>query len=345
MNILGNDHKLEIIFSLLRWFFVVASIVLFFEYYNDSTDKLIKFSILLFFGIIYMTVTEVVLHRKNIHPTIYSYMTKGGVIFDYMAILFVISLTGGTNSPLFPVAYLLILHASVYWGLAGGIVTALFVEVGYSAVIVFADGGYTAERLPYHVMNYIFVLMVGILGGFIVARGRKHFSDKNYFENMAKKDYLTGLFNHRSFQEQLKEIVHSKMNFILVMADIDLFKLINDHYGHIAGDKVLKEIGSLLEKCIPKSKGSSYRYGGEEFAILLYMEDLQQADNLIQQFREQLLKIHLEAGNEEMKVTMSFGAVLNQFEQPAELVAEADSLLYRAKAQGRNQIVWSTPAA
>lgn len=344
MNIQGSDFKLEIIFSLLRWFFVVASTIIFLQYYNESTGKLSEFFILLFFGIVYMGVTEVALHRTSVHPKFYYYMTKGGVVFDYFALLFLISLTGGTSSPLLPISYLLILHASVYWGLKGAIVTALFVEVGYSVVIVFVDGGFTAEFVPFHVMNYIFILMVSILGGFIVARERKHLYEKSFYENMAKKDYLTGLFNHRSFQDQLKEIIRSKECFILVMADIDLFKSINDHYGHIAGDKVLKEIGSLLENCIPMSKGCSYRYGGEEFAILLYTEDQKQANDLLQQFREQLMKIHFEAKYEDLKVTMSFGAVVNRFDQPAELVAKADSLLYAAKAQGRNRILWSNPA-
>ncbi|MFD0695129.1 GGDEF domain-containing protein [Paenibacillus sp. GCM10027628] len=286
------------------------------------------------------------LHRTPIQSASYRYMTKLGVIFDYLAFLSLISLTGGTQSPLYPIAYLVILHASLYWSLAGSMVATFMVILGYIGVVLTVDGGFDAEALPRHLLNFVFLVMIGVIGGIIVARERKHFVEKGIFENLAKKDYLTGLYNHRSFQEQIKDAISKKDPFTLVMGDIDYFKAINDTHGHQVGDAVLREIGALFEAVIPKDHGNAFRYGGEEFAILLYTQDRHLVNAIMQRFMEKLRS--LEFGPEAFKfhVTMSFGATIRDDEQQAtELVAAADARLYAAKAQGRDRLVWDSGQA
>jgi diguanylate cyclase len=336
-----SDHIMEIAYSCVRWFFVPTSTFIFIKYYHHTPQDLILFSILFCFAVCYMGLTEIALHRTPIQSTFYRYMTKLGVIFDYLAFLFLISLTGGTQSPLFPIAYLVILHASLYWSFIGAMVTTFMVILGYISVVLAVDGGFLADQLPRHLLNFAFLIMIGVIGGIIVARERKHFVEKGIFENLAKRDYLTGLPNHRSFQEQMKETIAKKNHFTLVMADIDYFKSINDLYGHQMGDAVLREIGILLEVIIPKVEGSAFRYGGEEFAILLFTQDKHRVNELLNLFSEKLHELEFGNAEEQFRITMSFGATIRVDNQQAtELVAAADSLLYGAKEQGRNRVIW-----
>nr|WP_246362540.1 GGDEF domain-containing protein [Paenibacillus alba] len=183
--------------------------------------------------------------------------------------------------------------------------------------------------------------MIGVIGGIIVARERKHFVEKGIFENLAKKDYLTGLYNHRSFQEQIRETIVQKKHFCLVMGDIDYFKKINDQYGHQVGDAVLRAIGTLLNSVISANQGSAFRYGGEEFALILYTQDQQEATEILRQFMDKLSMLEFGADIAKFPITMSFGATIRNKEQrTTELVAAADSLLYAAKEQGRDRLIW-----
>ncbi|NOV02606.1 GGDEF domain-containing protein [Paenibacillus planticolens] len=318
-----------------------ASTILFLKYYHHATRDLILFCMLFVFGVIYMSITEFVLHRSPIQSMIYRYVTRIGVFMDYVAFIMLISLTGGTNSPLYPIAYLLLLHASLYWSFTGAMVATCMVIIGYIGVVLLVDGGFMAEELPRHLFNFAFTIMMGVIGGIIVARERKHFVEKGIFENLAKKDYLTGLYNHRSFQEQIRETITNKRYFTLIMGDIDYFKKVNDRYGHQVGDSVLRTIGSLFDSVIPRAHGSAFRYGGEEFAVILYTEDRLLAGELMQQFREKLKALEFGSEDEKFHVTMSFGATIRVKDQrTAELVAAADALLYTAKEQGRDRLVW-----
>ncbi|NEW07473.1 GGDEF domain-containing protein [Paenibacillus sp. SYP-B3998] len=336
-----SDHIMEIAYSYVRWFFVPTSTLLFMKYYHHTEQDLILFSLLFCFAVGYMGLTEFALQRSHVHSAFYRNMTKIGVVFDYMAFLLLISLTGGSQSPMYPIAYLVILHASLYWSFIGAMVATFMVICGYMGVVLTVDGGFLEDQLPRHLLNCVFLIMVGVIGGIIVARERKHFVEKGIFENLAKTDYLTGLSNHRSFQEQIKETIVQRNYFILVMADIDYFKSINDRYGHQAGDAVLREIGILLEVMLPKTLGSAFRYGGEEFAIILYTQDQQPASELLQQFSQKLYALEFGSAEEQFRVTMSFGAAIRGEDQHAdELVAKVDALLYEAKGQGRNRVVW-----
>ncbi|SDO03108.1 diguanylate cyclase (GGDEF) domain-containing protein [Paenibacillus sp. yr247] len=336
-----SDHVLEIAYSCVRWFFVPASTILFLTSYHQTTLDLIIFFTLFVFAVIYMGITEFALHRSPIDSAFYRCMTRIGVVMDYVAFIMIVSLTGGTQSPLYPIAYLILLHASLYWSFIGAMVATNMVILGYVGIVLLVDGGFSVEDMPRHLFNFAFLIMIGVIGGIIVARERKHFVEKGIFENLSKKDYLTGLYNHRSFQEQIKEIIAKKHPFSLVMGDIDYFKQINDQYGHQIGDAVLRAIGNLLDSIIPTAQGSAFRYGGEEFAIIFYTEDKHLANDLLHQFRDKLRALEFSSGEDKFHITMSFGATVRSKEQmTTELVASTDALLYEAKEQGRDRLVW-----
>ncbi|MFP3339301.1 GGDEF domain-containing protein, partial [Micrococcus sp. SIMBA_131] len=93
-------------------------------------------------------------------------------------------------------------------------------------------------------------------------------SKNTQLEDIARKDFLTELYNHRSFQEDLRYCAEEGNPVLVVLSDIDYFKAVNDQFGHMVGDHVLRKIGDIFKKQIGTS-GRAYRYGGEELAILL----------------------------------------------------------------------------
>ncbi|WP_261180313.1 GGDEF domain-containing protein [Anaerobacillus sp. CMMVII] len=252
-----------------------------------------------------------------------------------------ISLTGGIFSPLTPIAYLIILHVAVYWKFIGAIIASFLFVLGFSVVFTVQGNLLLSFDFMTYSTQLVFFLLVGFLGGIIVSRERKHFIEKNVFESLANKDHLTTLFNHRSFQEQLRIAKEKNINFYLVFCDIDEFKTVNDKYGHVVGDLVLKKIAKILSATVPTSLGTVFRYGGEEFAILLYTDQSSVVEELLIDVKQKVAEeVHYCHGGK-FSVTMSFGCSKNGKEEPIELIEEADKLLYEAKRQGRNRVVQS----
>lgn len=158
-------------------------------------------------------------------------------------------------------------------------------------------------------------------------------------------DGLTNLYNHRYFQESLsfllKKASVSKSVFSILMMDLDNFKEINDTYGHLSGDTVLKSVAQTILEVIRKEDIAA-RYGGEEFAILLNGIDLRQARIVAERIRALVEKrvIMDETIKVPLKVTISIGIAsypLHATEQK-ELIKIADLALYRAKQSGKNRI-------
>ncbi len=161
------------------------------------------------------------------------------------------------------------------------------------------------------------------------------------YRKMAFTDKLTGLSNRRQFDEDLKSGQAEPPAFLLLL-DIDHFKAVNDQFGHGFGDQVLALTAQVLRDNLRHWDGA-YRYGGEEFAVLLRHCTPQQARMVAERMRqnvEQNLLLTLEC-----LVTVSIGACsLPPRIQPGVSLQAADSALYTAKHAGRNQVVWSERA-
>ena len=163
-------------------------------------------------------------------------------------------------------------------------------------------------------------------------------------QSQAVTDELTGLSNHRRFQEVLSNEFerHSRFgqNLGFVMLDIDNFKLVNDTYGHQQGDRVLREVARVLrDSC--REVDEPARYGGEEFAVALPETDVEGAYNLAERVRRAVeeLEIPLLNGEGGVRVTASLGAasVPPSTADRDSLVEAADAALYRAKRAGKNR--------
>lgn len=162
------------------------------------------------------------------------------------------------------------------------------------------------------------------------------------FSEKMSKDGLTGLFNHSSFQDRLKELFeHYKTNkeiFSIALLDIDFFKMINDKYGHLKGDEVLRVFANEILNMTRKTDLAA-RYGGEEFIIIFPKIDKEIAYKIVERLREDFSKIKFKTENEEFTVTFSCGIaqMSDKYDTPQSLIKAADIALYKSKHNGRNR--------
>lgn len=162
--------------------------------------------------------------------------------------------------------------------------------------------------------------------------------------NAANKDTLTGLYSRRYFQDIIaKEFSFSKRNqqpLSLMMIDIDFFKKINDTYGHLGGDAVLKKVGGLFQSGL-RMENISARYGGEEFVIILRNVHSDLALQIAERLRKTIEAEKFEFQDQEIPVTVSIGIATldhDNYNTVEDLIQAADEYLYEAKEGGRNQV-------
>jgi diguanylate cyclase (GGDEF)-like protein len=163
-------------------------------------------------------------------------------------------------------------------------------------------------------------------------------------ERLATTDGLTGLTNHRTFQERLDAHLGQAQRYgkrtSLLLCDIDHFKSVNDTYGHPVGDQVLRGVARTLARA---ARGTDVvaRYGGEEFAIVMPETDTGGAMVIAERIREKVAALVFETEQGPLQVTMSLGVATfpdDGGQKPA-LIERADACLYHAKRHGRNQSV------
>ncbi len=162
------------------------------------------------------------------------------------------------------------------------------------------------------------------------------------FALQAREDGLTGLANRRAFDEQLAaefaRAARLQQPLCLVLIDIDYFKRINDTYSHLTGDAVLKRLAGLI-KAQCRDIDISARWGGEEFALLLPQTSLEQGREVCERLRLGLTQLEWQDLAPGLTVTASFGLAVNTgLLHYDKLISRADTLLYQAKAQGRDQV-------
>lgn len=165
---------------------------------------------------------------------------------------------------------------------------------------------------------------------------------------LATTDGLTGLFNHRRFQEKLSEELKRLNRFSeptsLLLIDIDYFKKINDTYGHPVGDLVLKGVAKIIKETI-RDIDIPARYGGEEFAAILPGTDREGSRKIAERLRKSVMNTSFSADGTSFKITISIGIATSPVDakNKEELIERADQALYHAKRNGRNQsVLWSS---
>jgi diguanylate cyclase (GGDEF)-like protein len=212
-------------------------------------------------------------------------------------------------------------------------------------------------------LNYDLKVLDSELGSVCLTRGRK-FRDEEILqiENLlaallyplrnallyraaihsAFIDSLTGIKNRTAFDSNFgREIeynIRKQSELSLIVLDIDFFKRINDNYGHMVGDAVLRQVAQSVEATI-RSSDALYRYGGEEFAIVLNGTDKDGALLLAERIRKNVESLRIES-LKDVRITLSLGvAILNQQDTTRTFFERADAALYEAKKGGRNRVV------
>lgn len=176
----------------------------------------------------------------------------------------------------------------------------------------------------------------------LVVKNETLIAAQNRLELMATNDELTKVFNRRYAMDYLDKMFvtlkRHPTNFVVVMADIDHFKSINDKYGHPGGDEVLRQFSRILTEQL-REVDTIARFGGEEFIIMLPKTKELEAKNIVQRLCEVVAAQSIEFGGQTIKVTSSFGlAYYKSGDTVEKLIERADMALYFAKKSGRNNV-------
>jgi len=167
-------------------------------------------------------------------------------------------------------------------------------------------------------------------------------------EQASWEDRLTGIGNRRSFDANMAttwaQASRAKVPLSLMMVDVDFFKKFNDSYGHQAGDECLRQVASALDSCTRRTGDSVTRYGGEEFAVVLFHTPLNEARNISDSMLTAVQKLnirHEQSTHQIVTISMGIATIVPTMENSMQqLIEEADKALYRAKENGRNRAEW-----
>lgn len=183
------------------------------------------------------------------------------------------------------------------------------------------------------------------LEGLVLERTKELEEKNRQLKELSIHDSMTGLLNHNTSIEHLKMIKNSVKRYddslAVIMLDIDLFKNINDNYGHPAGDKVIISIADILKESLRDSDICG-RYGGEEFILILDRIEREQAYALAERIRKKILLLKIDE-IDNIVISASFGlSIYDKNRSDQDLILEADKALYQAKKEGRNKVVISS---
>lgn len=247
-----------------------------------------------------------------------------------------------------------------FLGLVFGFVVpagALLVQMYYLDWQVDADWIYQEIRHDpffYAYMGLVSPLLFAFFGLILGWLTDKIVAQKRFLAELNRKlghesitDDLTGVYNHRyilyELERELGRAKRYRRIFSLIMMDVDDFKAINDNYGHIMGDNVLRELASLLRRNV-RRVDTVGRYGGDEFIVILPETPLSGAGFAAQRLQIEVQRGMKRAGYEKLGVTISVGLStsggLKEFDKMA-LIHKADTALLEAKGLGKNKIVFA----
>jgi len=223
--------------------------------------------------------------------------------------------------------------------------------VSASMLGLFTTAATSAGLIPftyvgYHAAEFGVLLEAMVLAYILSVALKVKESARLKAEYLAAYDPLTNLLNRRSFfslaSQKIEQHKAEGVPLSLVVMDLDHFKKVNDAYGHHVGDEALKHVANILQNNTRKDDLVG-RFGGEEIVILLPKDDCQQASLFTERLRKSLEKTPLASGGMQVYITASFGVVeLGGKMALDELIKEADTLLYQAKKNGRNQVASAT---
>ncbi len=274
------------------------------------------------------------------------------VVFAFMVILlFVYFLISGTPEG-FSIIWILLLPSCgmLVYGRKSGTIFCLII-FGIILFFLITPVGYSIVQYDYSTafktrfpLAYIAFFAIGYFIEYIRELTYKLLVDlQKRYKFLYRHDALTQVYNRHGFNELLDRTIsdfQTGQTLTLMILDIDYFKQINDAYGHLAGDQVLIELARVITESIDQ-RGTVSRWGGEEFAVLLYGKETSESVSVLAEtLRKKIQDTPIFIGGTTVKITVSIGAVFADSIEglhPARIVNTADASLYNAKRQGRNR--------
>ncbi|MBU9712636.1 GGDEF domain-containing protein [Evansella tamaricis] len=255
-------------------------------------------------------------------------------------VFLIIFFSGHTESPFYPMYYLPVVAAVAF--MSENVVTRnVLIVSSLATVTTFAN-----------ILMMPTITFTEIVRGLVISTSYFVLSYSVMFHNLKLKqsildstsDYLTGVTSRKVGEKiLLKELNTSKKSqkpVVIVFCDLDNFKKINDTYGHLYGDEVLREVTQILKQELPED-APIIRWGGEEFLLLFTGWEKKEVNELMEQIRKRVETYPFQYKDKGVTVTISGGIVEgSEFDHDIEKVLfEADKLLYSAKEKGRNRFV------
>jgi len=175
---------------------------------------------------------------------------------------------------------------------------------------------------------------------------RKDITAQKKLEQLVRLDELTGLYNRHYYNETIEEEINRSKReeqvLCVAMVDIDLFKQVNDYYGHQRGDEVLQKVANILKSRFSRANDFVYRMGGEEFLILTHFESPAEFEDYLNDVRRQVMALNIPNEHAPLKIlTLSFGGLfcsVGHIPDANTLYRKVDDGLYRSKEGGRNKV-------
>ncbi len=251
----------------------------------------------------------------------------------------------------YPYEYLLLVCIS-YYSIAVGVHLGWLLFCQLSMLLIYLGSQAWLGLPATELFNAGLFLLIANLCGVVIAGLQEHnarelFLLTRQLQEQAEVDELTGLLNRRGFVSELKRLwlqaQREHLPLTLLACDVDHFKAYNDHYGHPAGDQVLKALGGVIQQAARRPLDMAVRMGGEEFLVLLYGLDGARAQPHAEALRSDVLGLAIAHAYSSTGPVVSLSIGIASL-QPADggsfdsLLVQADAALYRAKSRGRNQV-------
>ncbi|HHV94074.1 MAG TPA: GGDEF domain-containing protein [Firmicutes bacterium] len=261
-----------------------------------------------------------------------------------MALIYLLTLKQYDSLNYFSVLALMVITLAIYL-LPNKVILSQIIAVIFSIVFFIFPIRKLEGLQPhefYRILAYQTILLVycNINHCWAERTKRKTFIAKREISRLSSKDPVTGVYNRKKFDEALDEWIGFSKRYgnplSLILLDVDNFKEVNDTYGHIVGDSVLKSVAATVSQSI-RDTDVFARWGGDEFALLLPNTDIRQAEKLAERIRK---CISSSSSDNPKDITCSFGvAAYEEHDTKQSLLRKVDDLLLQAKTSGKNIVI------
>lgn len=338
--------------SIVKLASLMFTAIIFFQYFFNEEGMLLDSfnSISIFMPIVVGCLVLTIIYMLwsfQVHENTNKTALKYKILIEnilFMVILFFAVVISGANRSHYKFIFLFIITSTtIQSGMKSGMITSIIASLAILVMDILCMPGASVNKYFQDdlLLAGVFILTAWPLGFYVKIEG-EHIEK---LENLVNKDGLTGVYNHRYFQDSLKELIinakKKKSKLAMILTDIDYFKHYNDLYGHQKGDEILRCIGEILRDNSGE-KSITARYGGEEFAIILPNTNEEEALEIANKIRMIIEKTKFygeeNQPNGVLTVSMGISTFPDKARNEVELIKSADDALYRAKFFNKNRV-------